>query len=238
MAMEATMNKDWFNDDEKLNKATLNELDEEALAEAEAQAEAEEDALIDGLIEDIEELDSLVDEDAADIIEELRPYIVSEDVYEDFEETDTFMDKAADKIAEIVGSWGFIGSFLLMMVLWMILNVYLGARAIDPFPFILLNLALSTLAGLQAPVILMSQNRQSELDRAISHNDYQVNLKSELEIADLHRKMDELTEIIETQGKMMNALLNARRDELRVTVHEIERRRHADLLMHNETGMS
>jgi uncharacterized membrane protein len=237
MAMEATMNKDWF-DDEELNQAPLNEIDEEALAEAEAQAEAEEDALIEGLIEDIEELDSLVDEEAADLIEELRPYIVSEDVYEDFEETDSFLDKAADKIAEIVGSWGFIGSFLFLMVCWMGLNLYLGERALDPFPFILLNLALSTLAGLQAPVILMSQNRQAEVDRAISHNDYQVNLKSELEIADLHRKVDEMMEIIETQSKMMNALINARRDELRVTVKEIERRRHVDLLMHNETGMN
>jgi len=96
---------------------------------------------------------------------------------------------------------------------------------------------LSTLAGLQAPVIMMSQNRQAELDRAMAHNDYQVNLKAELEISDLHRKVDELTEMLATNTRMMNVLLNARRDELRSTVREIERRR-ADLLMHSETGMS
>lgn len=232
------MEKNRFNDDE-LNRNSRNVFSAEEQAQAEALAEAAEDALIDGLIEDIEELDSLVDDEAADLIEELRPYIVSEDVYEDFEETDSNWDKAADKIAELVGSWGFIISFLTMMVLWMAFNLYLGAEnAPDPFPFILLNLALSTLAGMQAPVILMSQNRQSELDRAMAHNDYQVNLKAELEIADLHRKVDDLTDTLLAQTKMVNALLNARRDELRVTVSEIERRRHSDLLMHNETGMS
>jgi uncharacterized membrane protein len=232
------MEKEWLNNDQELNKVPVNALDAEALALAEEQAEAEEDALIEGLIEDIEELDSLVDDEAADLIEELRPYIVTEDVYEDIDEQESLWDKAADKIATAVGSWTFIGSFLFMMVCWMALNVYLKDRALDPFPFILLNLALSTLAGLQAPVILMSQNRQSEKDRAIAHNDYQVNLKAELEIADLHRKVDELTDALMMQSKMMNALLNARRDELRVTVREIERKRQADILMHNETGMS
>lgn len=227
------MEENWFNDDE-LNKAPRNVVESEAVV----RTEEEEDAFIDGLIEDIEELDSLLDEDAADLIEELRPYIVSEDVYEDFEEDDSLLDKAADRIAELVGSWGFIIGFLISMVLWMALNLYLGPGAMDPFPFILLNLALSSLAGLQAPVILMSQNRQSELDRAMAHNDYQVNLKAELEIADLHRKVDEMADALIAQTKMMNALLNARRNELRVTVNEIERRRHADLLMHNETGMS
>jgi uncharacterized membrane protein len=236
--MEATMEKELLNREEELNTIPANELDEASIAAAEAQAEAAEEALIDGLIDDIEELDSLLDDEAAELIEELRPYIVSEDVYEDLEENESLFDKAADKIAELVGSWTFIGTFLLMMVAWMAFNVHLGERALDPFPFILLNLALSTLAGLQAPVILMSQNRQSSKDRAIAHNDYQVNLKAEIEIADLHRKVDELTEALQMQNKMMNALLNSRRDELRVTVREIERRRHGDLLMHNETGMS
>lgn len=232
------MNKDWLNNDDDLKKVPVNEFDARALADAEEQAEAEEDAMIAGLIDDIEELDSLVDEEAADLIEELRPYIVSEDVYEDIEEDESAWDKAADMIASIVGSWGFIISFLIMMAMWMVFNVFLGVRALDPFPFILLNLALSTLAGLQAPVILMSQNRQGERDRAIAHNDYQVNLKAELEIADLHRKVDDLADVIEQQTRMMNAMLNSRRDELRMTVAEIEKRRHSDLLMHNETGMS
>jgi len=225
------MEKEWLNTDDGLNRLPVNELDVDALAQAEAQAEAEEDALIEGLIEEIEELDSLLDDEAADLIEELRPYIVTEDVYEEIEESDSLFDKAADRIAAMVGSWGFILGFLALMGGWMALNLYLGPRALDPFPFILLNLALSTLAGLQAPVILMSQNRQAEKDRAIAHNDYQVNLKSELEIADLHRKVDELTEIISAQTRMMNSLLAVRRDELRLTVHEIEKKRHRPELM-------
>src|SRR6185436_18735289 len=88
--------------------------------------------------------------------------------------------------------------------------------------FILLNLALSTLAALQAPVILMSQNRAATKDRAVAQNDYQVNLKSEVEIADLHRKVDTLTEALTMQTKMMNALIEARRKELSATVRAME----------------
>ena len=92
------------------------------------------------------------------------------------------------------------------MGLWIGTNFVLATQAFDPYPFILLNLGLSTLAALQAPVILMSQNRQAEKDRAVTHNDYQVNIKSELEIADLHRKMDLLMATIDTQGQLIQLL--------------------------------
>jgi uncharacterized membrane protein len=104
-------------------------------------------------------------------------------------------------------------------------NFYLGAHAFDPSPFILLNLTLSTLAALQAPVILMSQNRQATKDRAVAQNDFQVNLKNELEIADLHRKMDNLAEALTVQTKLVNALVAARRQELSATVRAIENAR-------------
>ena len=108
------------------------------------------------------------------------------------------------------------------MGLWMGLNVYLGERAFDTYPFILLNLGLSTLAALQAPVILMSQNRQAEKDRAVARNDYEVNLKNELELVDLHRKLDVLASQIEMQNKLVNVLVAARRTEVSATVQAIE----------------
>jgi uncharacterized membrane protein len=106
---------------------------------------------------------------------------------------------------------------------WMGVNLYLHDRAFDPFPFIFLNLSLSTLAALQAPVILMSQNRQSSKDRAQAENDYQINLKNEVEIADLHRKIDTLTEALTMQTRLVNALVEARRKELNATVRVMER---------------
>ncbi len=186
------------------------------------------DARIDALIDEIESLDNLTSPEAQQLIRELRPHTVTDDVYEELDEQSTLGNRLADKLAEVAGSWRFILTFCTLMVIWIALNFALGTRAIDPFPFILLNLALSTLAGLQAPVILMAQNRQSAKDRAIAHNDYQVNLKSELEIADLHRKIDMLTDALTTQTRMVNALVNARRQELRATVQMIENARQAE----------
>jgi uncharacterized membrane protein len=182
--------------------------------ELERLEEEEEEARIDELIEDIEDLESLTSEEARDLIEELRPLSVSEDVYEEMEEESTFGDRMADRMSSFAGSWRFIIGFSVFMLFWIVRNGMLGAAAFDPFPFILLNLSLSTLAALQAPIILMAQNRQSEKDRAMAQNDYQVNLKSELEIADLHRKIDELSDIIRAQSRMVNALAITRRQEL------------------------
>ncbi|MFZ4814995.1 MAG: DUF1003 domain-containing protein [Phototrophicaceae bacterium] len=177
------------------------------------------------LITEIEELDTLLDPEAQSLVEDLRQYSVSDNVYEDIEENASFGDRMADHIAELAGSWGFIISFLGLMALWIVGNLLLGERAFDTFPFILLNLGLSTLAALQAPVILMSQNRQAEKDRAVARNDYEVNLKSELEIVDLHRKLDVLVQQIEVQNKLVNALVAARRSEVSATVQAIEQSR-------------
>ncbi len=119
------------------------------------------DEHIQDLIDEIEELKSLLTPEAQALIRDLRPRIVTDDVYEEIEEHASFGDRMADKLATVAGSWRFIISFSLLMAVWIAYNAYLGDGAFDPFPFILLNLALSTLAALQAPVILMSQNRQS-----------------------------------------------------------------------------
>lgn len=177
------------------------------------------------LIDEIEELNSLLSPEAQQLIRDLRPHTVTDDVYEEIDEKASVGDRLADWIAGFAGSWRFIISFMLLMAAWMGLNGYLGSQAFDPYPFILLNLALSTLAALQAPVILMSQNRQATKDRAVAQNDFQVNLKNELEIADLHRKIDGLAEALTVQTKLVNALVAARRHELSATVRAIENAR-------------
>lgn len=100
--------------------------------------------------------------------------------------------KMADGIARFVGSWSFIIAFTGCMAFWVILNAFLLSNAVDPYPFILLNLILSCIAAIQAPVIMMSQNRQEEKDRLRSLNDYKTNLKAEIIIEDLHQKIDTL----------------------------------------------
>ena len=104
----------------------------------------------------------------------------------------TLGQRAADAIARFAGSWAFIFSFTGVLVLWMAGNVLLAAGAFDPYPFILLNLVLSCVAAIQAPLIMMSQNRQEEKDRRRAENDYKVNLKTEIMIEDLYDKMNAL----------------------------------------------
>ncbi|RUV28066.1 DUF1003 domain-containing protein [Mesorhizobium sp. M5C.F.Ca.IN.020.32.2.1] len=105
----------------------------------------------------------------------------------------TFGDRLADTIARIGGSWSFILAFIAFLILWASGNVWLLSRdAFDPYPFIFLNLILSMIAALQAPVIMMAQNRQAERDRIDAAHDYEVNLKAEIEIMALHEKLDEL----------------------------------------------
>lgn len=107
----------------------------------------------------------------------------------------TFGQRAADAVANFAGSWGFIGMFALMLGAWIALNAFFSKQAFDPYPFILLNLILSTVAAIQAPLIMMSQNRREEKDRERAESDYRVNLKTEIIIEDLHQKIDELTTI-------------------------------------------
>ena len=102
----------------------------------------------------------------------------------------TLGQRAADSIAKFAGSWAFIFSFSGILILWMAVNVLLAARAFDPYPFILLNLVLSCVAAIQAPLIMMSQNRQEEKDRRRAENDYKVNLKTEIMIEDLYDKVN------------------------------------------------
>ena len=102
----------------------------------------------------------------------------------------TLGQKAADAIARFAGSWAFIFSFTGVLILWMLVNTLLASKAFDPYPFILLNLVLSCVAAIQAPLIMMSQNRQEEKDRHRAENDYKVNLKTEIMIEDLYDKVN------------------------------------------------
>ena len=102
----------------------------------------------------------------------------------------TIGQRAADAIAKFAGSWAFIFAFTGVLILWIVINTLLAVKAFDPFPFILLNLVLSCVAAIQAPLIMMSQNRQEEKDRQRAENDYKVNLKTEIMIEDLYDKMN------------------------------------------------
>jgi uncharacterized membrane protein len=128
------------------------------------------------------------------VVQSLKDHeILSKNVDFEYEEKLKLGDRLADKIAAYGGSWKFIISFAIVLTIWIIINsVVLLLKPFDPYPFILLNLVLSCLAAIQAPVIMMSQNRQEAKDRARSEHDYQINLKAELEIRNLHQKIDHL----------------------------------------------
>ena len=118
--------------------------------------------------------------------------------------------RAADSIAKFAGSWAFIFSFSGVLILWMIVNVVLAAGAFDPYPFILLNLVLSCVAAIQAPLIMMSQNRQEKRDRHRAENDYKVNLKTEIMIEDLY---DKVNAILAKQSALERRLREDRNEE-------------------------
>lgn len=145
-----------------------------------------------------------------EMIHELISGKVSKNINEAHDETLTLGQKTADKIAAFGGSWTFIISFCLILITWVIGNtIILSRRAFDPYPFILLNLVLSCIAATQAPIIMMSQNRQTEKDRVTAANDYLVNLKSEIIIEDLHKKIDILIKKQEESKKTQEILLKA-----------------------------
>ena len=129
-----------------------------------------------------------------EVLESLRQQeLVSSNVDEAFDQKSTFGERLADRIADFGGSWTFMIIFGAFLAAWILMNsLVMFWRPVDPYPFILLNLVLSSLAAVQAPVIMMSQNRQETKDRVRARNDYQVNLKAELEIRHLHEKMDHL----------------------------------------------
>lgn len=144
----------------------------------------------------------------------LKRHPISRDINKDFSDQRTFGERVADKVAAFGGSWTFIIIFGLILTSWVILNSFILANrgnAFDPYPYILLNLFLSMLAAIQAPIIMMSQNRQAAKDRLDAAHDYEVNLKAELEILSLHQKIDELKEkkwfeLIEIQQKQIELL--------------------------------
>ena len=142
------------------------------------------------LEDEIGELSALDQE----VIESLEQHeILSADIEKQFEKKLTFGERLSDRIAEFGGSWKFLITFGVVIIVWIGANVaLLATRAFDPYPFILLNLILSCLAAVQAPVIMMSQNRAEARDRLRAENDYKVNLKAELEIRHLHEKIDHL----------------------------------------------
>jgi len=130
----------------------------------------------------------------AEVLESLRKQeLLSTNVEAEFEQEWTFGERLADRIAAFGGSWPFLICFGVFLAAWIVTNsAVLYWRPIDPYPFILLNLVLSSLAAIQAPVIMMSQNRQEAKDRMRAQHDYQINLKAELEIRHLHEKLDHL----------------------------------------------
>jgi uncharacterized membrane protein len=136
---------------------------------------------------------------------------ISKNVHQDLSQHSTFGQKMADKVASFGGSWLFISLFMGVMVVWIFLNSFILIKlsgSFDPYPYILLNLVLSMLAAIQAPIILMSQNRQAFKDRLSAEHDYEVNLKAEFEIISLHEKIDSLRE------KQWSELISIQQEQL------------------------
>ena len=144
----------------------------------------------------------LEEQDEEELLDLLIDQPIAVDVDKQDKDTEKLGDKVADKLTEVAGSWSFIIGFTLFLILWILLNLY-AFKNVDPYPFILLNLVLSCVAALQAPIIMMSQNRAAKKDSLRSLNDYKTDLKSELILEDLHDKMEK---IITNQNKILKSL--------------------------------
>ena len=147
----------------------------------------------------------LENEDEEQLMEILFNEPIAIDVDKQAEENETWSDKLADKITEVAGSWAFIIVFVIILISWMIINYLLAVNAFDPYPFILLNLFLSCVAALQAPIIMMSQNRSAKRDSLRTKNDYKTDLKSELMLEALH---EEIKKLNANQNKILKILEN------------------------------
>lgn len=148
--------------------------------------------------------------------------ILSENIQDEIEAELTFGQKLADKVAAFGGSWTFIITFFSFILLWMLINIwFLATRPFDPFPFILLNLILSCLAAIQAPIIMMSQNRQEQKDRQRGEHDYKINLKAELEIKLLSEKIDHL---LVHQNKKLLEIQEVQTDYLEDLMKELKKK--------------
>jgi uncharacterized membrane protein len=144
---------------------------------------------------------------------------ISTNIVQDYSEQMTLGQKMADKVASFGGSWIFISIFMGVMVIWILLNSFILIKlnsSFDPYPYILLNLVLSMLAAIQAPIILMSQNRQAYKDRLSAEHDYEVNLKAELEIISLHEKVDSLKQ------EQWKELISIQQEQLRLLSQLVE----------------
>ncbi len=148
----------------------------------------------------------MTDEEVLDLLADSKVSVRPEGGKEKY----TLGQRAADSIAKFAGSWAFIFSFSGVLILWMVVNVLLAAGAFDPYPFILLNLVLSCVAAIQAPLIMMSQNRQEEKDRHRAENDYKVNLKTEIMIEDLY---DKVNAILAKQSALERQVREDRKEE-------------------------
>ena len=145
---------------------------------------------------------------------------ITRDVNAAYDEKLTFGPRLADKVSKFGGSWTFITLFLVFLLLWVLVNaVVLASRAFDPYPFVFLNLILSMIAALQAPIIMISQNRQAAKDRLAAEHDYEVNLKAELEIMALHDKLDRL------RSEQLEKLVLQQNEQLRILAELVEARR-------------
>ncbi len=142
----------------------------------------------------------LDEKDREELLEMVVNSSISVDIDKEQEENITFGEKMADKISAVAGSWWFILIFLIFLIIWIVLNVYILKDKIDPYPFILLNLLLSCITAVQAPIIMMSQNRDAKKDSMRNQNDYIIDLKSELILEDLHRKLEL---ILKNQAKLL-----------------------------------
>jgi uncharacterized membrane protein len=171
-------------------KKKVPDVDNKAFICFEDLGEFRKDYVKEVLEDEIGEL-TVLDQEVVESLE--RHEILSADISSQFERKLTFGERLSDHIAEFGGSWKFLISFGAVLFIWIAVNgVILVTRAFDPYPFILLNLILSCLAAVQAPIIMMSQNRAEARDRLRAENDYKVNLKAELEIRHLHEKLDHL----------------------------------------------
>lgn len=152
-----------------------------------------------------------------ELIHELLSGKISKDINNVHDENLSLGQRTADKIAAFGGSWTFIISFGVVLVLWIILNtIILLSHAFDPYPFVFLNLVLSCLAAIQAPIIMMSQNRQTEKDRLTANNDYLVNLKSELIVEHLHYKLDDIIESKQTIADLQKQIKELQTTQLEI----------------------
>lgn len=162
---------------------------------------------------------AVIDQDVMEAIK--NNSILSENIQDEIEAELTFAQRIADKVAAFGGSWTFIISFFTFILIWMLINIwFLSTKPFDPYPFILLNLILSCLAAIQAPIIMMSQNRQEQKDRQRGEHDYKINLKAELEIKLLSEKIDHL---LVHQNKKLLEIQEVQIDYLEDLMKEIKK---------------